>query len=114
MSLDTKDLVEQIAENGYAIIRKFIDPESILELQEQTKWLYSEGLKHYASFRHGNLSFEILPEKHFGKRYLIQAYWFAWMSKYFEEFRRRPEFLEVINPLLGDNSVIKKILYSRR
>lgn len=103
MSFDTKDLVEQIAENGYAIIRKFIDPESILELQEQTKWLYSEGLKHYASFRHGNLSFEILPEKHFGKRYLIQAYWFAWMSKYFEEFRRRPEFLEVLDPLLGDN-----------
>lgn len=103
MRYDAEELAEQVNENGYAIVRNFIDPEAIIELQTQTKWLYSEGLKHHASFRHGNLSFEILPEKHFGDRYVIQAYWFAWISEYFEQFRRRPEYLRVLEPLLGQN-----------
>lgn len=103
MKTGAEIIANQVSENGYAIIRHFIDPAAVVELQEQTKWLYQEGLKHHVSFRHGNLSFEILPEKYFDKRYVIQAYWFAWISKYFEEFRRRPEFLDLLGPLLGGN-----------
>lgn len=103
MKTGAEIIANQVRENGYAIIRHFIDPAAVVELQEQTNWLYQEGLKHHVSFRHGNLSFEILPEKYFDKRYVIQAYWFAWISKYFEEFRRRPEFLDLLGPLLGGN-----------
>lgn len=103
MRQDTKQIAEQVRRDGYAIVRNFIDRNEVANLQAETKWLYEQALVHPTSYRHGNLSFEIFPEKHFGKRYVVQAYWFAWISKYFEEFRRRPEFLEVLDPLLGRN-----------
>ena len=48
-------------------------------------------------------AYEILPEKHFGRRYLIQAYWFAWADEYFDDLRSRPEYLDVLRPQLGDD-----------
>ncbi len=41
MKYDSEKIAEQVHENGCAIIRKFVDPEAIIELQTQTKWLYS-------------------------------------------------------------------------
>lgn len=103
MNVDPLAVAKQVREEGYAIVRNFIDADELARLQNETRLLYHEGLKHHASFRHGNLSFEIYPEKHFGKRYVVQAYWFAWINKYFEEFRRRPEYLALLEPLLGRN-----------
>jgi len=92
---------EQYREEGWAIVRGFVPPEEIDRLQAETRRIYEEGLKHHATFRHGNLCFEILPEARFGRRYVIQAYWFAWISDYFERFRRRPEYFTLLEPLLG-------------
>jgi len=65
--------------------------------------MYAEGLKHHATWRHGNLAFEILPEKDFGQRYVIQAYWMSWISSFFEELRRSPNYFAVLEPILGQN-----------
>lgn len=96
-------IVEQFREEGYAVVRGFVDTDEIPRLQAETARIYAQGLGHHATFRHGNLAFEILPERYFGRRYLIQAYWFAWISPYFEAFRRRPAFFRVLEPLLGRN-----------
>ena len=103
MRCNAEQVAEQVNENGYAIIRNFIDGEEVFRLQSETQWLYQQAMQHPVSFRHGNLSFEVLPERHFGQRYVIQAYWFAWISDYFEQFRRRPEYLSALEPLLGLN-----------
>ena len=95
------DAVEQYREEGYAIVRGFVEADELALLRQEAARVREAGLEHHATFRHGNLAFEILPEADFGCRYLIQAHWFAWMSPYFEAFRRRPEFLEVLEPLLG-------------
>lgn len=96
-------VVEQYRDEGYAIVREFIDADEVARLQAETARIYAEGLRHHATFRHGNLCFEILPEKHFGRRYLIQAYWVSWISPYYEAFRRQGAFLNVLEPLLGRN-----------
>lgn len=96
-----KDAAEQFREEGYALIRQFIDGDALLELKAETDRIYAEGLKHHATWRHGNLAFEILPEADFGARYVIQAYWMAWMSDYYERFRRSAAYFTLLEPILG-------------
>ena len=95
--------IEHYKSDGYAIIRGFFDAEVAAELKRKSDQLYQVGIQHPVTYRHGNLSYEILPEKHFGKRYLIQAYWFAWADQYFDDLRSRPEYLELLGPQLGGN-----------
>lgn len=98
---EARDAAEQYREEGYAVIRGFLDRDEIDTLQAETRRVYEEGLTHHATFRHNNLCFEILPEEEFGRRYVIQVHWQAWINAYFEEFRRRPEYLAVLEPILG-------------
>lgn len=94
---------EQFREEGYALIAQFIDGDAVLALQAETARMYDEGMTHHVTWRHGNLSFEVLPERDFGKRYVIQAYWMSWISDYFERFRRSEAYLTLLAPLLGRN-----------
>lgn len=102
-----KEAAEQYHEEGYALIRQFIDGDELARLKAETARMYREGLKHHASWRHGNLAFEILPERDFDQRYVIQAYWMAWISDYFERFRRSADYFTLLEPILGPN--IKQI-----
>jgi len=97
------NVYDQFRADGYIIIRNFIAGGDIAEMQTQTRTVYQLGISHPTTYRHGNLLYEILPQEHFGDRYLVQAHWASWASTYFEEFRRRPEFLSVLNPLIGNN-----------
>jgi ectoine hydroxylase-related dioxygenase (phytanoyl-CoA dioxygenase family) len=94
---------EQFREEGYALIPQFIDGARLETLKAETARVYEVALQHPASWRHGNLSYEILPEADFGKRYVVQAYWMAWMSELFEEVRRSEPYRLLLEPLLGDN-----------
>lgn len=102
-----KRAAEQYHEEGYAILRDFVSGEALKELRAETARMYQEGLRHHATFRHGNLAFEILPEADFSQRYVIQAYWMSWISDYFERFRRSEAYLTILEPILGPN--IKQI-----
>lgn len=100
-SKQAKRAADQYREEGYALIPQFIDGEVLTQLRAETASMYQEGLRHHATFRHGNLAFEILPESHFGKRYVVQAYWMAWISRFFEEFRRSEPYRILLEPILG-------------
>ena len=101
--MDTAKVASEFREHGFSVVRGFLDPDEIAELQLETKALYEEGIKHPVTYRHGNLAYEILPEEHFGKRYMIQSYWFSWARSYFDRFRSNPKFLAILEPLLGNN-----------
>lgn len=98
-----REAAEQYREEGYALVRQFIDGDELQRLRTETARIYQEGLKHPCTWRHGNLSFEILPEEDFGARYVIQAYWMAWISEYFESFRRSESYRVLLEPILGQN-----------
>jgi phytanoyl-CoA hydroxylase len=93
--------IQQYRDEGYGIVRGFLPADAVAELQRKTAELRDVGLQHPVTFHHGNLAYEILPEQHFGQRYLIQAYWFAWADPYFDRLRSHPAYLEVLEPLLG-------------
>jgi len=101
--VDTAKAASEFRDHGVSVVRGFLDPDEVAELQHETKALYEEGIKHPVTYRHGNLAYEILPEEYFGKRYMIQAYWFSWARTYFDRFRSNPKFLALLEPLLGNN-----------
>ena len=92
---------EQYREEGFAIVRQFVDGDDLTRLRAETARMYDEGMRHPTTFRHGNLCFEILPERDFGRRYVIQAYWMSWISDYFERFRRSDDTFTLLEPFLG-------------
>ena len=55
-----KEAAKHFAEFGYAVVREFVSGDLLAELQAETRRMYDEGLKHHATYRHGNLAFEIL------------------------------------------------------
>ncbi|MBD3665089.1 phytanoyl-CoA dioxygenase family protein [Sulfitobacter aestuariivivens] len=96
-----RQAADQYREEGYALVPQFIDGDVVLAVQKEADRVYREALRHPSTWRHGNLAYEILPETDFGKRYVIQAYWMAWMSNFFEAFRRSEPFRILLEPILG-------------
>ena len=100
---DARRAAEQYREEGFALVRQFIDGDDVLRMKAESDRVYAEALKHPRTWRHGNLSYEILPEAQFGKRFVIQAYWMAWMSEMFEQFRRSEPYRILLEPILGED-----------
>ncbi len=63
--------------------------------------MYQEGLKHHATYRDGNLLFEVLNDPKAKRRVVLQAHWTAWISPLMEQMRRSARFLSVLEPFLG-------------
>lgn len=95
--------VEQLREEGYAVIRGFLNKTEIAAIQQAADAVYAEGMTHHASYRDHNLLFEVLNDPGAKKRVVIQAYWFAWINAVLEAQRRSEKLLAVLNPLLGRN-----------
>jgi len=95
------NVVEQLKSEGYAIIRGFLSPEEIAAVSAEVDRLYSEGLKHHATYRDRNLLFEVLNDPKAKRRVVLQAHWTAWISPLMEEMRRSPHYYAVLEPLLG-------------
>ncbi|TGR95080.1 phytanoyl-CoA dioxygenase, partial [Mesorhizobium sp. M1C.F.Ca.ET.188.01.1.1] len=51
-----REAVEQYREEGYAVVRQFVDGDEMVRLKKETDAVYAEGLKHHATFRDGNLN----------------------------------------------------------
>ncbi len=98
---NSRSHVEQFLEEGYAVVRGLFSAERMAEVQAETRRIYEEGLTHHVSYRDRNLYFEVLPETIRGKRYVLQAHWFSWISPLFEALRRDPAYFAVLEPLLG-------------
>ena len=95
------NLVEQLHTEGYAIIRGFLPAQEMAQLGREADRIYAEGLKHHATYRHGNLLFEVLDDLKAKRRVVLQAHWMAWINPYFERLRRDPRYFAVLEPFLG-------------
>lgn len=95
------DLVGGFDADGYAIVRGFLSDAEIAALGAEVDAMYREGLKHRASFRNGNLLFEVLNDPRAGRRVVLQAHWTAWISPLLERMRRSEKYFSVLEPFLG-------------
>jgi ectoine hydroxylase-related dioxygenase (phytanoyl-CoA dioxygenase family) len=94
-------VAEQLKSEGYAIIRGFLSPAEIAAVSAETDRIYTEGLKHHATYRDRNLLFEVLNDPKAKRRVVLQAHWTAWISPLMEEMRRSRHYYAVLEPLLG-------------
>ncbi len=94
-------LLEQMASDGYAIVRSFLSPAETAEIGAEADRIYAEGLRHHATYRDRNLLFEILDDPKARRRVVLQAHWTAWISPVMERMRRSAKFRDVLEPFLG-------------
>ena len=94
-------VVEQLESEGYAIIRGFLSPAEIAAVSAEADRIYTEGLKHHATYRDRNLLFEVLNDPKAKRRVVLQAHWTAWISPLMEEMRRSRHYYAVLEPFLG-------------
>jgi ectoine hydroxylase-related dioxygenase (phytanoyl-CoA dioxygenase family) len=99
--------VTELREQGYTVIRRFLDDGETAALRREVDKVYAEGVRHHASFRDRNLLFEVLNDPAVKERLLIQAHWFAWINERLEKFRRGEKLFSLLEPLLGSD--IKQI-----
>jgi ectoine hydroxylase-related dioxygenase (phytanoyl-CoA dioxygenase family) len=99
-NMNTQHVVE-LRENGYAVIRGFLDKNEVAELRRESEKVYAEGLRHHATYRDRNLYFEVINDPGNGRRTVPQAHWFSWINPVFEAARRSQKMFEVLAPLLG-------------
>ncbi len=104
-----QDLISELDADGYAIVRGFLSPLEMAELSTEVDRMYQEGLKHHATYREGNLLFEVLNDPKASRRVVLQAHWTAWLSPLLEEMRRSAKYFSVLEPFLGPD--IKQITH---
>jgi phytanoyl-CoA hydroxylase len=103
------DLVEQLHQEGYAIVRGFFGADDMRRLGAEVDAVYAQGLEHHASYRDKNLLFEVLDDPRARRRVVLQVHWSAWINPYLELMRRDPRYLAVLEPFLGRD--IKQITH---
>jgi hypothetical protein len=101
VAVSSHEHVERFRAEGFAVARGLFDRATMAEVAAEAKLVHTAGMAHHTTWRHRNLLFEILPEDHGGRRHLLQAHWFAWISPFFERFRRDPRWFQLLEPLLG-------------
>ena len=104
-----QDLVAELHTEGYAIVRGFLSAAETAEISAETHRMYQEGLKHHATYRDGNLLFEVLDDPKANRRVVLQAHWTAWLSPLMERMRRSEKYFAVLEPFLGRD--IKQITH---
>jgi ectoine hydroxylase-related dioxygenase (phytanoyl-CoA dioxygenase family) len=104
-----QDLVAELHSEGYAMVRGFLSAAETAEISAETHRMYQEGMKHHASYRDGNLLFEVLEDPKANRRVVLQAHWTAWLSPLMERMRRSGKYLAVLEPFLGRD--IKQITH---
>ncbi|MEX4010732.1 phytanoyl-CoA dioxygenase family protein [Neoaquamicrobium sediminum] len=104
--MNTQHVID-VRENGYAVIRGFLNKDEVADLRRESEAVYAEGLKHHATYRNKNLYFEVVNDPGNITRTVPQAHWFSWINPAFEQYRRSQKIFEVLAPLLGPD--IKQI-----
>lgn len=99
--------VVDLREQGFAVIRGFLDKDEVAVLRAESEKVYEQGLKHHATYRDHNLFFEVIDDPGNGRRTVPQAHWFSWINPAFEAHRRSQKMFNVLAPLLGPD--IKQI-----
>jgi ectoine hydroxylase-related dioxygenase (phytanoyl-CoA dioxygenase family) len=93
--------VTELREQGYAVIRRFLDESEVVALRREVDKVYAEGMKHHTSYRDHNLLFDVLNDPAVKQRVVLQAHWFSWINAKLEAFRRSEKFFALLAPLLG-------------
>ena len=97
----------QYRAEGYAVLRRVFDASEVAAMAARFDHHWAEGMRHRASFRHGNLLYRLGEDAARGK-ILRLVQWPSYVDPVLEGVRRDPRFLAILAPLLGRD--IKQII----
>src|SRR5213080_1552346 len=96
---DQADLA-QYWRDGYAIVRGFFGAAEVAEIAAATDQIYTEGVAHGRSFRHGNLFYNVAPGPD-GEPLVRMVQWPSYHQPALDAVRLDPRFVELLDPLIG-------------
>jgi ectoine hydroxylase-related dioxygenase (phytanoyl-CoA dioxygenase family) len=99
--------VEHYREFGYAVVKGVFGAGEVAELALAFDRMRAQGLRHPASFRHGNLLFRLGEDPRLG-RILRMVQWPSYVDPVLARYRTAPRLLAILAPLLGRN--LKQII----
>ncbi|MFO1153369.1 MAG: phytanoyl-CoA dioxygenase family protein [Rhodospirillales bacterium] len=92
--------VRDYRERGYAIVRGVFAVDEVAELAAAFDRIWSEGLAHPRSFRHGNVFWRIADDPVVG-RLVRYMQWPSYFDTVLDRFRCDPRMGEIVRPLIG-------------
>lgn len=91
---------EHYRREGYAIVRGLFSPSEIAEIAAATDQLYSEGMAHGRSFRHGNLFYDVVAAAD-GETLVRMAQWPSYHQEVMDRVRLDRRIARLLEPLIG-------------
>lgn len=107
MSDAIRDAIEHYQTHGYGVVRKFFSPSEIARMAEAFDRHWSIGMRHGASWRHGNLFYRVGQDAALGT-IVKMVQWPAYEDGVLEAVRRDPRWMQLLAPLIGRD--IKQII----
>jgi ectoine hydroxylase-related dioxygenase (phytanoyl-CoA dioxygenase family) len=92
--------------DGYAVVRSFFDHREIEEIAAAADQLYTEGLEHGRSFRHGNLFYNVARGA--GEAFVRMVQWPSYHQPVLNAVRLDTRFADLLGPLIG--SELKQVI----
>ena len=94
--------------DGYAVVRGFFDASEIEEIAAALDQLYSEGVAHGRSFRHGNLFYNVARGSARDEPLVRMVQWPSYHQPVLNRARLDTRFVELLEPLIGGD--LKQII----
>jgi ectoine hydroxylase-related dioxygenase (phytanoyl-CoA dioxygenase family) len=92
---------------GYAIVRGLFEPAEVQEIAAAADQIYSEGIAHGRSFRHGNLFYNVAMDSA-GEPIVRMAQWPSYHQPVLNSVRLDRRIAGVLEPLIGGD--LKQII----
>jgi ectoine hydroxylase-related dioxygenase (phytanoyl-CoA dioxygenase family) len=99
--------VEHYREHGYAIVRGVFSRDEVAELAAAFDRHWAEGMRHKATFRHGNLLYRLGEDAALG-RVLRLVQWPSYADRVLARYRTDERLFRIVEPLLGRD--VKQII----
>lgn len=101
------DFVSAFKRQGFAVVRGVFSPREIDELARGFDRIWTAGIAHRKSYRHGNVFWRIAEDDNVG-RVVRYMQWPSYFDATFDGLRRDPRMLAIVAPLIGRN--VKQII----
>ena len=104
---DEGDYVAHYWREGYAVVRGLFAPDEIAEIAAAMDLLHAEGVAHGASFRHGNLFYNVADGAD-GEPMVRLVQWPSYHQPAMNRLRLDPRIARLLEPLIGSD--LKQII----
>ncbi|WP_294290239.1 phytanoyl-CoA dioxygenase family protein [uncultured Sphingomonas sp.] len=105
--MSRESIAETYARDGFVVVRRVFTPAEIAQLSVATDQLWSEGTRLGASWRHGNLFYNVAPGRD-GTPKVRMAQWPSYHQPVMNAVRLDPRFAQLLGPLIGGD--LKQII----